>query len=369
MNIHINRIIKYVLCKYARCREILLKNIHHARIYYIKKLSSRTMNNCSGYKVVTGFDMEDYFSQVDVNYRDLTNPFQYYRELVDKLENVQNLHIAPVSRLFDNKTNEARVISLRHDVDADPITAIRAARYLASRSVAGSFFLLHTSLYYGSFHNGLFIRNSMLARWINDLIIAGCELGIHNDALGLIGTHQINGVAALITEINWMRSLGANIMGTVAHNSAPVYGAENYEIFRGKVLWGREVKSDNGIKLPLSCINENDIGLIYEGTFARPIADVDIVEAERYVKTPVHLTNPRNPEWMKTYLVDNPCVNWATDIQFWLVGRDQWMIGGWPGNNALFESNVNLETVIKVINELPKSSRAIIVVHPEYIRE
>ncbi len=71
-------------------------------------------------------------------------------------------------------------------------------------------------------------------------------------------------------ELRWLRSLGVVVRGTLAHNSAPVYGAENFEIFEGRVLWEREVRCENGRILPLGKLSEKKLDLSYEGAFAIP---------------------------------------------------------------------------------------------------
>ena len=317
------------------------------------------------YVAESGRDMIDYFQQVEENYRPLWNPFWYYHQIIDKLLNLGAIQIVPLYELQAVSSTGTRIIGLRHDVDANPLAALKCARHLARRGVCGSFYLLHTSPYYGDFHHGTFVRNPMMSQWVRMFIVTGCELGLHNDAFGVCKFHGKDGAESIRQELVWLRSLGAVIRGTVAHNSAPVYGAENYEVFSERVLWQREVKSPIGKVLPLGKLSEKQLGLSYEGTFAVPKRDLETEKVALFLRNSKD-ANPRSETWMRRYLLENPCCDWAIDYQFWLIGKDKWVAAGGERSKELFEWEIDLDAMLDLIRELPNDTRSVLVIHPEY---
>jgi len=312
---------------------------------------------------VNELDLEDYFRQVEHNYQSYANPFHHYEQLVDMLEAHSKVSLVPCYELANRmRSNDVRV-ALRHDIDADPVTAVRMARTLARRGICGSFFLLHTAIYYGRFFGTLFVRHRELPRWVEQMLVAGCELGIHNDALGAHGQLGVDGTAALAGEINWLRSQGADVRGTAGHNSAPVYHAENSEVFANRVLW----PTDDPIRsrLPLGVLDEAALGLSYEATFAMPREDTSGANAFADDQDSAEL---RNPDWMRRYLCDNPCCAWDVDMQVWVVGLDHWVAGGRCRGQAYFRDRLTLSDLRSVIDDLDAGTRCLFVLHPEYFR-
>lgn len=318
------------------------------------------------YRVETGRDMENYFAQVRTMCEPFANPFCYYEALVEGLLATPKLSLVPAADFAASRVEDRSLVCLRHDVDSDPLTALRAARYLASVGVSGSFYLLHTSPYYAQPYQGVVVRNPELVKWIHGFIVSGCELGLHNDALGVQANWGMNGIAAIRNELAWLRSLGANIRGSVAHNSGPVYGAENYEIFVGRLLWQRDDLTVDGAVLPLASVSEQDLGLTYEGTFARPKSKPDRRSAAAFFAD-LDAANIRSEVWMRTYLLDNPACDWGVDIQCWLLGKDMWVIAGRFGGREVFHWAATLKDLLVFLEQIPIGLRTLLVVHPEYV--
>ena len=159
----------------------------------------------------------------------LVNPFSVYETLLDELGNRARYHVAPLQRFEADATPDKVSVGLRHDVDADVCTGVRAAKELKRRGLEGTFFLLHTSYYYGYFDQGVFRRQPALEEILDEYVITGSEVGLHNDALGIYLDHGIDGRMALETELAWIGKR-FRVLGTTAHNSANLYGAENFEI-------------------------------------------------------------------------------------------------------------------------------------------
>ena len=332
------------------------------------KLSADGLTDLDGTRVrplaVEESQLDDYFRQVAINYASFTNPFHHYEQLIDMLAGQSRVSLVPCYELDAAKSSGVSV-ALRHDIDADPVSAVRMARRLARDGICGSFYLLHTALYYGRFFGTLFVRHRELRPWVEQMLVAGCELGMHNDALGAHQNLGVDGPAALLQEINWLRSLGATIRGTAGHNSAPVYGAENAEVFRGRVLWSADEYPRS--TLPLGVIDEPANGLEYEATFARPRRSPDHGAAAAFAADRAG-ADIRSPQWMKTYLTNNPCLEWGVDLQIWVVGQGHWVAGGRIGGEPYFRDRLSLADLPSVLADLPASSKCLFVLHPEYFR-
>lgn len=318
-------------------------------------------------KVVVGYNSANYFEQVHACYGHLTNPFWYYRQLIGELLNISNLKIVPLYELMSYPVDGTRVVGLRHDMDADPTAGLRCARYLAKKGICGSFFILHTAPYYGNFCGDYFVRNPQVAEWVLGFIVSGCELGVHNDCMRIYRDYEKDGAEALKAEVEWLRSNGAKIHGTVAHNSGPTYGAENSEIFHGRKLWHRDVKTASAKSIPLGSVSESAIGLTYEGSFAKVKQDINVTEAKRFFSESRE-ADICSKGWMYRYLLENPCLDWALDYQFWLINRNEWVIAGKFEGKMLFEWRVGLGRMVELLAALPLGSRSVLVVHPEYVR-
>jgi hypothetical protein len=318
-------------------------------------------------KTAIGWHYTNHFDQAAEIYNKYANPFWYYEWIVDELLKIDHSSVVPLFELMSADANNKRIIGLRHDIDMDPETGLRCARYLAMKGLCGSFYLLHTNPYYGVFYGDYFVRNPQLVEWVKRFIVSGCELGLHNDCLRIYKDYNQDGAEVLKQELEWLRSLGAVIRGTVSHNSGPVYGAENYEIFSGHKLWDREVLTADMKAIPLGSLSEETLGLSYEGTFSRPKPCINEEQAKQFFSDQSSC-DVHSKEWMKTFLLNNPTCDYMIDFQFWLLGKDKWIISGIHGGYSTFEWNVDLTHVLETMRILPTGSRSVLVIHPEYVR-
>jgi hypothetical protein len=320
--------------------------------------------NSAPYKAYSSFDMKSYRKQMECNYATINNTFSYYQLLIDELSAVKDALLLPLYEFNRFQADgKHKIIGLRHDIDADPFTAVKAARFLAQRGLCGSFYFLHTALYYGNFYDDVFVRNPELGGWIYDMIVAGAEIGLHNDALMFEKTHGMSAADVFITELTWLRNQGAVIMGTVAHNSLPIYQAENFEIFKERLLWPRKVKIKGNKSLSLASISEKELGLEYEGTFSLPLPKVNIGKLNNFLKLQSSL---ESSIWVKSFLYESPYRKYSVDLQCWLVGRDNWILSGNP-SNEIFQLQANFQKMLEVIKQMPADSKILLVVHPCYV--
>lgn len=316
---------------------------------------------------ILSWDLDNHLSQVDDVYNSIQNGRFYYEWVIDELASLPNLSLRPLCTLFDNDDDTVARIGLRHDVDMDPVAAVRCSRYLAYKGIRGSFYLLHTNPYFGTFVSNRFIINSELSKWVRDLVVAGSEVGLHHDTLHLYRNVGVNGLDRLARDISLLRSYGAQVYGVVAHNSGPLYGAENYEIFEEHLLWKRRVPSRKYWKFPLGKVRKDMFGLKYEGTFTQPKAKMDKSAAAAFFADSAS-ANVRSPEWMRKFLLDNPACDYEVDYQIWLIGKDSWAIAGKWQDEPVFLFDIGFGEVREFCRTLPNGSATSLIIHPEYVR-
>ena len=324
-----------------------------------RHLSQHSMGNGHATYPPRHIDIEQYLDHYAIDYPALSNPFSYYTELIDGLLDT-GVELVPLYELLSAETTKRRVVGLRHDIDANPGTALRMARYLARVGTCGSFYLLHTSSYYGIYDDGELVRNPEMSELVLSFIVTGCELGLHTDPYWVSKVYKMDGAKAVDTELRWLRSQGAVIRGTVGHNSAPMYECENSEIFRERVMWDRVVKI-KGKVLPLGVLSEKKLGLQYEGNFAVQKKDFNAKDAAMFCSN-LKDADIRSEPWMRKYLVDNPLYDREIDHQFWLIGKDKWVAGG----RDLWEWEVGLDRMLELVRGLPEDTRSVVVIHPDY---
>jgi len=295
----------------------------------------------------------------------LNNSFSLYRSVVDSLISDPKLDFKPLSDLMGPVQEGKVTVALRHDLDADIVTGLRAARFLASRGVPGSFYLLHTSHYYGVFDKGFFYRYSSLATFVDGFIATGCEIGLHADPLHIYYNHKCNGIQAVSKELEWLRSCGVKIKGTVAHNSAAVFGAENFEVFRGKSAAGRTKLRYKNRSIPLGCVDENILELNYEGNYPVLPDQLDEKEVDEFSRLSKG-DMVRNKEWLELYFLHNPYFDRLYDVDIWLLSKNAWVVAYRTEDKRLLWP-VTTDDMLELVKNLENGIRIVITIHPEYV--
>jgi hypothetical protein len=311
-------------------------------------------------------------TQIATNYGPgLAHAYDEYRRLVEALRCEPTITTESLTQIDSKTPPDVRRLFLRIDVDADPWTGVRMARELASVGLAGNIFLLHTAPYYGYWVNGTFVRHGWMPTIVRELVLAGIEIGLHNDVMGLarVLADPLVAAKAMAEEIRWLQSLGAKIRGTVGHNSIRGQGAENSEVFVGRRLMPDELDARRS-HLPIELVREDHLSLRYEGTGAIPRqVDARNLDAIADYIDESQAASIRDPNWMRTYLLENPLHDWSTDFQVWAIGAGQWGIAGQaPDGDPRFEWNVDIGRILEWVKELPIGSSTMLVLHPEYFR-
>lgn len=208
----------------------------------------------------------------------VVNPLFEYERLLRELSALPRVSFRTMEQMMKGELDrDAVTIVIRHDIDGDIVAAVEMAKLERSHGIETTYYVLHTAFYYGAFVDGIFERNDGLAPLYLELQQLGHEVSVHSDPLHIYQEHRLDGAAALVEEIRWLRSIGLRVPGSAAHNHTSVYGAQNFEIFKGRV---RNFTMPSGVEMPkidvsevvhhgkwapLHVLDEKELGLSYEG--------------------------------------------------------------------------------------------------------
>lgn len=306
-----------------------------------------------------------YFSEHGLDY---ANPLSYFQELLGDLKGMKGRTIGTMHDLALGMNNVNTAI--RADIDMDLVGAHEISLICKKESVPVSFYVLHTAPYYGYFDNSIFYRNEGNAPLYKKIEENGCEIALHINPLELYLTHKINGSQAVKEELQWLRSHGITIRGTSPHNCAPVYGAENFEIFKGRSIEKRTYLTRNYQFVPLETLDEQELNLVYEASGGVSPKVFDPQKREDYIKDLPKGDFLRCPNWFKTYIQDSPYCDWGYNFNVWLIGKDMWVISGCDVEaNKVFLFNVSWKEVRTFLAECDHKNTICIAIHPIYVNQ
>jgi hypothetical protein len=173
--------------------------------------------------------------------------------------------------------------------------------------------------------------------------------------------HQGDGISCLKEEIAFLRSLGGNIFGSAAHNSAVVYGAECFEIFRGYAVGNRGVVHWRNQSVDLQAVEMTDLGLTYEANHPILRPHLDLAKLQGLIDFP---NDPlRNPDWQKKYFVDHPIFQRGYGYDAWLIGKDLWVVAG----NGKCHFPLKFDELFEFLSTLPPKTSIVFSIHPIYV--
>ena len=191
--------------------------------------------------------------------------WEQYRELLDKLH-MEKFVVLPLNEMR-NIYNESRVvIGLRHDIDFNPFKALEMSKIEKEYGIRSTYFILATADYYGYFSFSSVVRNKGMEQLYKALFNNGAEIGIHNDLLTVMMSHNLDPFTFNQNELSYYDSLNIPIHGTVAHGSSIAkVTVPNYMVFSDFA----KIKSVeyNGKEYPLGQHSLKEYGYEYEANF------------------------------------------------------------------------------------------------------
>lgn len=229
--------------------------------------------------------------------------------------------VIPMQDVHDGN-RDPNVIGMRHDIDNGHAlaTAVKAAEWSAERGYRGSYYILHTSPYWGApgFRESL----DRIAEF-------GHEIGIHTDALAASFVQERDPDLILMEAIDELRSYGFPVRGVAGHGN-PLCNRDR-NIAAGEITFANDeqfiecARPQEG--LPDRWITRGDVRRRIQ---PRPLADFGL----EYEALVLGLPHPwrisdsggkwLNPGW------DETCVRWDTRQD--VAGRQLhflWHAGDW----------------------------------------
>ena len=297
----------------------------------------------------------------------LANDLSYFDDVVASIQEMSNIRPGTMADLALGKGGVN--LGVRADVDMDIAATVEMALIAGERGFPLSFYLTHTASYYGSFADGVFRRNECLAPFYQALQGSGAEVGLHVDPYAIYLTHGIDGAEAVQAELAWLREQGLTIRGTSAHNAAPLYGVENFEIFAERAIRSEGFVLRNWRFLPLGVLHEGELGLSYEAGDATPAPpDTPQDKRDAYLRGFPDCDFVRDYNWFRTYILENPYCTWGYSYNIWAIGRDTWTVAGTkPDGTKVFQFKVGWEAVARFLRALGEDETCAMVIHPVYM--
>lgn len=295
----------------------------------------------------------------------LAGELSAFRTMLRDLKSLSDRPLLALRDFSNTMRDGGDAIGLRVDVDDDLVTATAMAVMAKEEDVRLSFFILPTASYYGSFSaEGIFLRNEAVAEFALAWHSHGHEVGLHVDPFFYYMHLGIDGAAAVVEELGWLRSCGLDIVGVTGHNCASYYGAESVEIFRQYNFSDRLRLERHALYCPLGVLDIEKLDILYEGSFF--ISPENVVDSgHAFVSGP---SDGRgyvlSPSWMRRYLADNPYVIYGPSINIWATGRDEWVLAH-RAKRVSFVYGQAWSKIFDTFSEL-SASATLIVLHPNY---
>lgn len=189
--------------------------------------------------------------------------WQEYDKLLNELTNTRYLVVQEKDYESTNAP-EKIVVCMRHDIDANPFSALIMAEMESKKGIHSTYFILTTALYYGELTSSGVKRYACMDQVYKKLMSFGHEIGVHNDLISLMLIADIDPMEFQKKEIEYYTSVGIPIIGAASHGVTLVTGKglNNtwvYSEFKKPVLFEFKGKSYN-----LGNISLADVGFKYE---------------------------------------------------------------------------------------------------------
>jgi hypothetical protein len=159
--------------------------------------------------------------------------FDDYVKILDELKDTSRYQVVTAGEFAGTQAPDKVLVFLRHDVDADPQTALRMAWQENKRGLKGSYFFRPTSLYYGQREPHRIVRYAAMDEHYRKIQALGAEIGVHTDLLHMKITMDIDPLAFQKDELKYWRDNGFPVVGSVSNGDTLLrqLGVNNTWIF------------------------------------------------------------------------------------------------------------------------------------------
>ena len=154
-----------------------------------------------------------------------------YLALIDELAKDRYQVIAGEDFRKTNAPDKV-VVYFRHDMDLAPFHGLQMSREEKKRNLRGSYYVLHSARYYGRKRPGAMERYAAMDQLYKEIYANGHEVGVHNDLFSMQLTNGIDPVKFQAAELDYYKSIGLSIVGTVGHGGViNAWGLNNLWLF------------------------------------------------------------------------------------------------------------------------------------------
>jgi hypothetical protein len=275
-----------------------------------------------------------------------------YSEVLLEIKKVGNIKFKTMSEIsYLDKNSQNKILGIRHDIDSDLETALKLARIEHRQGISSTYYVLHTAQYYWSDY--LQKRSTRCLRILREIQELGHEIGLHNDALGVLLETGVSPIETLKKELDFLRGSSLSVTGTASHGSFHQYNASNYEVFTGLSIDNRMEFTDvAGIKHPLNYIDPKELDLNYEANY---ILDSKLISSKEY-----------SEKYCGRFVSKTDYIDWMTrdyDFQWGVFGKDFWI----ETNEKTGEVNLlsQKETIKRIVTSR-EFEVGVLDSHPEY---
>ena len=251
-----------------------------------------------------------------------------YYLFLKKIQNISHFKNVSLLDLLNKKNEDYCFFSIRHDIDIDPITALKLARIESKLNFKSSFYILHTAPFYKFFKNNSFIPSEKILKILKLIENLGHEVGLHNDSLNELISKNLDPKKNIQNEINHLVNFGIHIKSISHHSSVYKYNAGNYELFKNQSINKRVKFEDfnaNTHKLGYLTLSEfnliKDVEYFSDLFFYNP-ENIDLKQSDLY-----KFFSSKDKKFFK--LVKKKKIEKKSrlyDFHISLYGKDKWII-------------------------------------------
>ena len=129
---------------------------------------------------------------------------------------------------------ERRILLIRHDIDHDPYTAVRMARWEAAHGLKSTYCVLHSAWYYGELVGDRYVHTRDMVETLQEIQTLGHEINFHNNLIATALRETIDPASLLKDELAYLRAHRIVISGTSTHGDrlCGALGFRNWELFK-----------------------------------------------------------------------------------------------------------------------------------------